>query len=65
MGAAAFSIAWMLAVPVFRGIGQASHLSMPLDGTLLWVSLLLCAPMMASAAVPLARASRADPAGLF
>ena len=65
MGAAAFAIAWALAVPVFRGIAQASHLSMPLDGTLLGVSLLLCVPMMVSAALPLARASRADPASLF
>ena len=65
IGAAAFAIAWSLALPVFRGIGHASHLSLPLDGTLLGVSLLLCAPMIASAALPLARASRADPAGLF
>jgi putative ABC transport system permease protein len=65
MGAVAFAVAWTFAVPVFRGIAQASHLTLPLDGTLLGVSLLLCLPMMASAAVPLARASRADPAGLF
>jgi len=65
MGAVSFSVAWLLAVPVFRGIAHVSQLSMPLDGTLLGVSLLLCTPMMASAALPLARAARVDPAGLF
>jgi putative ABC transport system permease protein len=64
-GALAFAVAWALAVPTLRGIAHVSHLSMPLDGTLLWVTAVLCAPMMATAAVPLARASRADPARLF
>ena len=65
MGAAAFAFAWVLAWPVFGGIERVSHLSMPLDGTLLAIALALCAPMIASAALPLARAMRADPASLY
>jgi hypothetical protein len=65
MGLAAFACAWLAAVPVFDAISLKSHLSMPLDGWLFRAAVLCCVPMIASAALPLLRAGRADPARLF
>ena len=60
---------------LFRGAGgdlglvdwieRVSHLSMPMDATLLAIALSLCLPMFGSAALPLVRAMRADPASLY
>lgn len=65
MGALAFAAAWLLAIPVFDLVSRKSHLSLPLDGWLLGTGLAWCVPMMASAALPLLRAARAEPARLF
>ena len=65
MGAAAFAAAWVAAIPVFELVSRKSHLSLPLDGWLFGTGLALCLPMIASAALPLVRAARAEPARLF
>jgi putative ABC transport system permease protein len=65
MGAAGFALAWLAAIPVFGSVASKSQLSMPLDAELLAITLALCIPMVVSAATPLLRAGRADPAGLF
>jgi hypothetical protein len=65
MGAAAFAAAWLAAIPVFDLVSRKSHLFLPLDGWLLGTAAALCLPMIASAALPLVRAARAEPAGLF
>jgi putative ABC transport system permease protein len=65
MGCAAFAAAWLAAIPVFALVSRKSHLFLPLDGWLLGTGLAVCIPMIASAALPLIRAARAEPAGLF
>ena len=53
------------AIPLFALVSDKSHLYLPLDPTLLGTALALCVPMIASAALPLVRAARAEPARLF
>jgi hypothetical protein len=65
MGAVALMAAWLIAMPVFGIVSRNSHLFLPLDAWLFGTLLVLCVPMMASAALPLVRAARAEPAGLF
>ena len=65
MGSAAFAVAWLGAIPLFAVVSDKSHLYLPLDGTLLGAAAALCVPMIASAALPLVRAARAEPARLF
>ena len=65
MGSAAFAVAWLGAIPLFAVVSDRSHLYLPLDGTLLGAAAALCVPMIASAALPLVRAARAEPARLF
>jgi len=65
MGSAAFAVAWLGAIPLFALVSDKSHLFLPLDGTLLGTAAALCVPMIASAALPLVRAARAEPARLF
>jgi putative ABC transport system permease protein len=65
MGAAAFAAAWLVAMPVFALVSRKSHLFLPLDAWLLGAAAALCLPMIASAALPLVRAARAEPARLF
>ena len=65
LGAASFALAWVAVWPVLALVSAKSHLFLPLDWTLLGAGLVLCAPMIALAAWPLARAAHADPAGLF
>ncbi|MEW6690860.1 MAG: FtsX-like permease family protein, partial [Pseudomonadota bacterium] len=56
MGSAAFAFAWLAAVPVFETVARRSQLFLPLDATLFGVVAALCAPKLASAAMPLLRA---------
>jgi putative ABC transport system permease protein len=65
LGVASFALAWLAVWPVFAIVAAKSHLSLPLDATLLGAGIALCIPMVASAAWPLLRAAHADPAGLF
>jgi putative ABC transport system permease protein len=65
LGAVSFAAAWLGVWPVFAIVAAKSHLFLPLDAWLLGTGLALCVPMIASAALPLLRASRADPARLF
>jgi putative ABC transport system permease protein len=65
MGAVALTAAWLVATPVFEIVSRKSHLFLPLDAWLFGTLLVLCVPMIASAALPLVRAARAEPAGLF
>ena len=61
----AFALAWIAAIPVFALIERLTHLSLPTDPHLLLSAGLLCLPMIATAAWPVLRAGRADPASLF
>ncbi len=61
----AFALAWIAAIPVFALIERLTHLSLPTDPHLLLSAGLLCLPMLATAAWPVLRAGRADPASLF
>ena len=65
LGAGSFALAWLLAWPVFEIVSAKSHLFLPQDAWLLGAGIALCVPMIASAAIPLVRAARADPARLF
>ena len=65
MGGLAFALAWVAAIPVFAVIERLTHLSLPTDLHLLLGAGLLCLPMIATAALPVLRAGRADPASLF
>lgn len=65
IGATAFGVAWLAAIPVFAAIAGKTHMVLPVDAILLGSAVLLCAPMMAAAGLPLLRAGRADPARLF
>ena len=65
MGTLAFALAWGVAIPVFAVIERLTHLSLPTDPHLLLSACLLCLPMIATAALPVLRAGRADPACLF
>lgn len=65
LGGLAFTLAWVGAIPTFALIARLTHLSMPTDLVLLGQAALLCLPMIATAAIPLLRAGRADPASLF
>jgi putative ABC transport system permease protein len=65
LGGLAFVLAWLTAIPVFAVIARLTHLSLPPDGHLLLSAGLLCLPMIATAALPVLRAGRADPASLF
>ena len=65
LGAVSFALAWLAVWPVFAVVSAKSHLSLPLDSTLLGAGIALCVPMIASAAWPLLRAAHADPARLF
>jgi putative ABC transport system permease protein len=65
LGAASFAAAWLGVWPVFAIVAAKTHLFLPLDAWLLGAGLALCVPMIASAALPLLRAARADPARLF
>ena len=65
IGGAAFAAAWLGAIPLFAVVSDRSHLFLPLDGELFGTALALCVPMIASAAAPLVRAARAEPARLF
>jgi putative ABC transport system permease protein len=65
LGLASFVLAWLGVWPIFAVVGAKSHLFLPLDLTLLGTGIVLCVPMIASAAWPLTRAAHADPAALF
>lgn len=65
IGATAFGVAWLAAIPVFAAIAGKTDMVLPVDAILLGSAILLCAPMMAAAGLPLLRAGRADPARLF
>jgi putative ABC transport system permease protein len=65
VGVASFALAWLAAWPVLTAVAAKSRLYLPLDAWLLGIGMLLCAPMIASAAAPLVRAAHVDPAGLF
>jgi len=65
LGGLAFGLAWLAALPTFAVIGRLSGLSMTADWRLLAESSLLCLPMMATAALPVLRAGKAEPALLF
>jgi putative ABC transport system permease protein len=65
LGTGSFALAWLLVWPVFSIVASKSHLFLPLDFWLLGAGIALCIPMIASAALPLLRAARADPAKLF
>lgn len=65
LGVVSFALAWLCAAPVFAVVAAKSHLFLPLDSRLLGTGIALCVPMIASAAIPLARAAHADPAALF
>ncbi|HEX2829955.1 MAG TPA: ABC transporter permease [Burkholderiales bacterium] len=65
LGGGSFALAWLLVWPVFAVVSAKSHLFLPLDAWLLAGGVALCIPMIASAALPLLRATRADPAKLF
>jgi putative ABC transport system permease protein len=65
LGGLAFGLAWLAALPTFAVIGRFTGLSMTADWCLLAESSLLCLPMMATAALPVLRAGKAEPARLF
>jgi putative ABC transport system permease protein len=65
LGGLAFGLAWLAALPTFAVIGSLTGLSMTADWRLLAESSLLCLPMMATAALPVLRAGKAEPARLF
>jgi putative ABC transport system permease protein len=65
LGGLAFGLAWLAALPTFAVIGRLTGLSMTADWRLLAESSLLCLPMMATAALPVLRAGKAEPARLF
>ena len=65
IAAAAFVIAWLVALGAFAFIARATTLVVPLDLTLLGLAAMLCAPMIVLSALPLLRIGRADPASAF
>ncbi len=65
LGGLAFGLAWLAALPTFAAIARLTGLSMAADWRLLAESTLLCLPMMATAALPVLRAGKAEPARLF